>query len=74
MPSNANLENTKRRGNKGGRGEENGDKKFFYFGFLCNRTYEWQYTYSHTLINTLLAMGIRIGLTTSCRHIIRTYA
>ena len=42
---------------------------------LCrNRTYEWQYTYSHTRINTLLAMGIRIGLTTSCRHIIRTYA
>ena len=49
----------------------------FYWIFLrvCrNRTYEWQYTYSHTRINTLLAMGIRIGLTTSCRHIIRTYA
>ena len=36
------------------------------------RMCEWQYAYSIIGINVLLAMGIRIGLTTSCRHIDKT--
>lgn len=38
------------------------------------RMCEWQYAYSIIGINILLAMGIRIGLITSCRHINTIYA
>lgn len=41
---------------------------------LRNHTYEWQYTYSNKRIIILLAMEIRIGFITSCRHINVFYA
>jgi hypothetical protein len=39
-----------------------------------NHTHEWQHTYSIMCIDILLAMGIRIGFITLCRHINMLYA
>lgn len=38
------------------------------------RMCEWQYAYSIIDMNILLANGIRIGFTASCRHMVMFHA